>query len=302
MTEAVIKVRPYAQVHEYDSVVFPSFEEGVKFMHDLVKNRVYPASVRLVDNLQFRFAIAFTGSSKGAIKLLLSKIAKFYLTTIRGYDPFKLCVATLLFEGSQSEVDYQKTHLYRIAKEHNGTRGGPENGKRGYNLTFLIAYIRDFVMSHNFIAESLETSVPWSNVLTLCDSTRKQIFESTKKYGIKSTPIVTFRVTLLYETVIPSLLSCGVGRNCLHVLRLQHRRPVGPIGSVREDRGGGATDHDALRRVAVAPPRNREAQEEAAAARDVALWSGDPEEAQGGHRSPEHIRDRQHRDRDSTQA
>ncbi len=201
VTEAVLRVRPMAEVHEYDSVVFPTFEDGVKFMRDLAKHRVHPASVRLVDNMQFRFAAAFSGTSTGVLKSLMHKLAKFYLTKIRGYDPYKLAVATLLFEGSKEEVEYQQKQLYEIAAKYNGMRAGADNGKRGYQLTFLIAYIRDFVMEHNFIAESLETSVPWTNVVTLCENTKKQIKESIKKHGVKGEPFVTFRVTLLYETV-----------------------------------------------------------------------------------------------------
>ena len=188
-------------------MIFPCFEDGVRFMHDLAKNRVNPASVRLVDNMQFRFAAAFSGSSTSLFRSILNKAAKFYITTIKGYDPYKLAVATLLFEGSKEEVEYQKKLLYEIAEKHNGMRAGGENGRKGYRLTFLIAYIRDFVMEHKFIAESLETSVPWSNVMSLCQNTKKQIIETAKKLGIKKEPFVTFRVTLLYETVLLLLMN-----------------------------------------------------------------------------------------------
>jgi len=41
---------------------------------------------------------------------------------------------------------------------------GSENGIRGYMLTFMIAYLRDLAAQHKFVAESFETSCPWSNV------------------------------------------------------------------------------------------------------------------------------------------
>lgn len=201
MTEVVLRVRNFAEVHKYDSIVFPSFEDGVNFMHDLAKNRVHPASVRLIDNLQFRFAAAFSGASTSFLKSFMQRIAKFYLTKVRGYDPYKLSVATLLFEGSREEVKYQEKMVYSLAAKHGGMQAGETNGKRGYQLTFLIAYIRDFVMAYNFIAESMETSVPWSRVNELCENTRKSILENAKRLGIKIEPFVTFRVTLLYETV-----------------------------------------------------------------------------------------------------
>jgi alkyldihydroxyacetonephosphate synthase len=169
-------------------------------MNDLVKNRVCPASVRLMDSLQFRFAIAFSGTPTTFKKKLMSKIKTFFLTKVKGYDPHKLAVATLLFEGNKDEVELQTRKVFEISKKYNGLQAGEESGHKGYNLTFLIAYIRDFVMEHNFIAESLETSVPWKNILPLCENTRKSIYESAKKYGVDREPFVTFRITLLYET------------------------------------------------------------------------------------------------------
>lgn len=196
-----MRVRQFSEIHKYDSIVFPTFEDGVDFMRDLARNRIYPASVRLVDNTQFRFATAFTGSPKTLLQSIMQRIGKFYLTKIKNYDPQKLAIATLLFEGSKQEVEYQEKRLYAISAQHNGMQAGEFNGKRGYQLTFLIAYIRDFVMSYNFIAESMETSVPWSRVKELCSSTRKTILETAKRLGVKIEPFVSFRVTLLYETV-----------------------------------------------------------------------------------------------------
>jgi alkyldihydroxyacetonephosphate synthase len=63
------------------------------------------------------------------------------------------------------------------AKKFNGMAAGAENGMRGYLLTFLIAYMRDFGCEHKISAESFETSVQWSNVSTLCKRVTKRIFD-----------------------------------------------------------------------------------------------------------------------------
>lgn len=50
ITEVVIKVWALPEVTEYDSLIFPSFEDGVQFMYDLGMSKKWPASCRLVDN------------------------------------------------------------------------------------------------------------------------------------------------------------------------------------------------------------------------------------------------------------
>ena len=52
--------------------------------------------------------------------------------------------ATLLFEGSKQEIDAQEKTVYRIAAKYGGMKAGVDNGIRGYFLTYMIAYLRDF--------------------------------------------------------------------------------------------------------------------------------------------------------------
>lgn len=79
--------------------------------------------------------------------------------------------------------------------------GGSENGMRGYLLTFLIAYTRDFAADYYVAAESFETSCPWSNVANLCSRVKKRIWDEAAKYGFPQDKVwISFRITQLYNT------------------------------------------------------------------------------------------------------
>jgi len=54
VTEAVLRVRPIPEVKEYSSIIFHDFEIGIKFMDDVARSRNWPASLRVVDNTQFK--------------------------------------------------------------------------------------------------------------------------------------------------------------------------------------------------------------------------------------------------------
>jgi alkyldihydroxyacetonephosphate synthase len=58
-----------------------------------------------------------------------------------------MCVATVMIEGTAEEIKAQKTRIYGIASKFRGLDAGEENGHRGYFLTFMIAYLRDFGMN-----------------------------------------------------------------------------------------------------------------------------------------------------------
>ena len=101
------------------------------------------------------------------------------------FDPNKMSLCTLLFEGSKIEVETQQKIVYGIAKKYKGFRAGAENGERGYFLTFMIGYLRDFGFKYNFIAESFETSLPWKDVGKMCTAVGKRITDDCKKLGVK---------------------------------------------------------------------------------------------------------------------
>ncbi|MEQ1605113.1 MAG: FAD-binding oxidoreductase [Pyrinomonadaceae bacterium] len=199
VTSAIVKLFPLPESQAYSSVLFPSYEAGYAFMQELAHTSIPPASVRLVDNLQFQFGLALKPASTG-LKVWKSSIEKFIVTKVKGFDPYKMVALTLVFEGTASEVDRQQTDVYRIAAKHGGMKAGEENGRRGYQLTYSIAYIRDFLMNYYIIAESFETSCAWSDALTICDNVKRVLREEYAKRGLPGTPFVTSRITQVYRT------------------------------------------------------------------------------------------------------
>jgi alkyldihydroxyacetonephosphate synthase len=111
-----------------------------------------------------------------------------------------MVACTLLFEGSRAEVAAQERSVYAIAKRHGGMKGGAENGARGYALTFAIAYIRDFLLDHHVVAESFETTVPWSQCIPLVQNVIQRLWQEHTKRGLPGKPYVSARVTQLYDT------------------------------------------------------------------------------------------------------
>jgi alkyldihydroxyacetonephosphate synthase len=199
VTSAVVKVFPLPEAQVYGSIVFPDFESGVRFLYDLQAAGGVPASVRLVDNLQFQLSQMLKPRSTGW-KAIESRIQRLVVTRVKGFDVERMTACTIVYEGSKAEVEAQQKHVGALAKKYGGLAGGSANGQRGYQLTFGIAYIRDWIMNHWLLGESFETSVPWSQALTLCENVKRRIREECAKRRIGGTPFVTCRVTQLYPT------------------------------------------------------------------------------------------------------
>jgi alkyldihydroxyacetonephosphate synthase len=199
VTSAVVKIYPMPEVQKYGSVLFHDFASGVAFLRDVQLSGVLPASIRLMDNLQFQFGQALKPTKTG-LSALKSRLEKLVVLGVRGFDKDRMVACTLLFEGSADEVRRQERSIYRIASRHRGMKAGAENGRRGYQLTFSIAYIRDFMLEHYVLAESFETSVAWSHVEDLVENVKQRLWQEHAKRSLPGKPFISARVTQLYDT------------------------------------------------------------------------------------------------------
>jgi alkyldihydroxyacetonephosphate synthase len=199
VTQAVVKIFPQPEVRRYDSLLFRSFADGVAFMYDLTREATPPASVRLVDNLQFQLSLTLKPKAEG-LHALKRRLEKALVIKLKGFEPLEMVACTLVYEGDRADVAAQERAVARLARRYRGMRAGAENGRIGYQLTFGIAYLRDFIMRHYILGESLETSVPWSQALELCDNVKRRVIEEYARRGLPGKPFVSCRVTQVYQT------------------------------------------------------------------------------------------------------
>jgi alkyldihydroxyacetonephosphate synthase len=199
ITKATLKLHTLPGVQTYNSALFHDWETGVEFMYELSQGDAVPASARLMDNAQFRFGQALKERSRG-LDVWMKKVEKFFVLNIKGFDPYKMVGTSFKLEGSQQEVAFQQNHLKNLTKKYNGLIAGADNGKRGYNLTFAIAYIRDFMSNYHIVGETMETSVPWSKIHAVCDAATDRLHELHKKHNIPGTPYISYRIPQIYHT------------------------------------------------------------------------------------------------------
>ena len=200
ITEAVFKVRSMPEAKTFASLVFPSFEDGFRFMRQVARDKLQPASIRLMDNTQFVLGSSLK-PEQSIFENFIDSIVRFYVVKIKGFSPENICAVTMSFEGTKHEVAKHEAKLNNLAvSKFNGLVGGAGNGIRGYFLTFVIAYLRDFGLQHQFIAESFETSVPWDKVEQVIRETKAQVLVDCKAAGIAHDPMISARVTQTYDS------------------------------------------------------------------------------------------------------
>jgi len=200
ITEVRLKLRPIPKVQIYGSLLLPNFEAGFHVMREVAARRIQPASIRLMDPLQFQLGHCLKPKSHSRIAAFFSWIQKFYITRILGFKQEEMVAITLLFEGDDAgAISENMKRIKAINKKYGGISAGSSNGERGYQMTYAIGYLRDFAMDYQFVTESFETAVPWDRALQVCSKVKQRIAESSAKRGIPYPPFITCRVTQTYD-------------------------------------------------------------------------------------------------------
>ena len=200
VTKAVLRIHKLPEAKKYGSVIFSDWKKGVAFMAALNQTGAKPASIRLVDNVQFRLGQALKPAPSDRVHILKSKAEKLLITKVKGFDPHQMVAATMVLEGTKDEVEYQFKVVMDTAKKFGGVSGGPSNGERGYMLTYAIAYIRDLLADYYIVGETYETTVPWSRIHEVCDAVKRVAAAEHKRLGFPGKPFVSPRVTQMYHT------------------------------------------------------------------------------------------------------
>jgi alkyldihydroxyacetonephosphate synthase len=264
ITRAVIHVHPLPEVKRYGSVIFADWPTGVDFMRALNRTGAKPASIRLVDNLQFRLGQSLKAAPTGS-KALKSKVEAVFVTRVKGFDPHTMVAATIVYEGTASEVEHQQKVVAATAKRFGGVQGGSGNGERGYMLTYAIAYLRDFLADYYVIGETYETTVPWDRIHDVCDAVQRVANSEHARLGFPGKPFTSPRVTQLYHSGVCIYFTHGLSHRGIEDGDAKFAEMERNIRAAIMDAGGSISHHHGVGKLRrsfvdrVASPESTEA-------------------------------------------
>jgi alkyldihydroxyacetonephosphate synthase len=237
ISELALRVRPAPLERSYEGVFFESFDAGVQTLQTLVREHATPDVARLSDEPETRMSLALAGS--GGAKGLLGRL---YLG-VRGYRHG--CLAILGFEGGREEVAARRARALKLVRRCGGLAVGRSPGEAWLRSRFSAPYLRDELLTHGVMVETLETATQWSNLRRLHGEVGRAIGDA---LGTRGTPgLVMCHVSHLYET--------GASLYFTFIARQQQEDPIGQWAAVKEAAsraivaaGGTITHHHAVGR------------------------------------------------------
>ncbi len=192
--EVSLRVRGAPAERVYEGVMFESFAAGVQALKAMAQEHALPDVARLSDATETRMSMAPAGA--GGLK---GRLGRAYLRA-RGYGEGQTerCIAICGFEGDGDEVKARRGRALALARRNGGLALGGSPGRAWLKGRFQAPYLRDELLTHGVMVETLETATRWSNVERLHDAVTGAIEGALADQGTPG--LVMCHVSHLYET------------------------------------------------------------------------------------------------------
>ncbi len=158
ITSAFVRVSPIPELEKFHGVFFPSFEQGVAAINDIVHSRQQLSMLRLSDSVETDTTLALTGNER-TIRMLNG------LLRVRGLkERDEKCMLFMGITKEQGLAWKTRRTALDIVREHGGVHVGRKMGSEWRKSRFKAPYLRNTLWDLGYAVDTLETALTWSSL------------------------------------------------------------------------------------------------------------------------------------------
>jgi alkyldihydroxyacetonephosphate synthase len=189
IVEVTLRVRPRPTVRRYEAFSLPRYGAGVDAFRALVQDGAAADVMRLSDPVETRVSLALAGG--GATTRALGA----YLRA-RGHGDG--CLTILGWAGtSEPALRRRRAAAARVLRAHGAVALGTPVGQAWEHGRFNAPYLRDELLAHGVMVETLETATTWDRLLELHEAVVGALDGALRGRG--TPPVVWCHVSHVYR-------------------------------------------------------------------------------------------------------
>jgi alkyldihydroxyacetonephosphate synthase len=189
ITDVTVRVRAAPKLRRYEGWMAADFAAGADALQQLAQRDALPDVVRLSDEDETRVSLALSGSGGPGRAL-----AGAYLGLRRRR---RGCLVIVGWEGQREAVERRRTAAAVVLRSAGCVGLGSRPGRAWARSRFEGPYLRDELMDHGYLVETLETAHTWSRLGELYRGVRSAIAGALHAQG--TPPIVTCHISHVYR-------------------------------------------------------------------------------------------------------
>ena len=167
ITRAAVRIRPLPEVEAFYGVFFHDWLSGVEAVRQIAQARLPISMARLSNAQETDTTLALAGKDS------LIAWAKRGLNLVRYGD--ERCLLIFGVTGNPRLTRLARQQTLEIARQHGGLFTGTMIGKTWRKSRFLTPYLRNTLWERGYTIDTLETAVPWGQVLQTAQDIQQAI-------------------------------------------------------------------------------------------------------------------------------
>ncbi len=195
ITKAKMRIHKLPTIKNYRGLLFKDFLSGAQAIRTIIQSGLEPTTIRLSDELETGAFMKMRPESESMLENALSSSVKWYLKN-RGYSESP-ALMILGFEANDNSVNKEVKMALEVCKQFDGLDLGTRVGQHWYKDRFALPYLRDTLLDHMIMLDTLETATTWSNFSNLYKSVQKALIDSIQSFGFS--PMVFCHISHSYH-------------------------------------------------------------------------------------------------------
>lgn len=201
ITELTLRVREVPAARHYEAALAPTFEAGSAAFRALAQAGIPATVMRLSDHQETVATLAMGGHDDASVLVRLRQRVQAMVLRQRGFDPIAQRGALVILGWEAATTPLLRARrraAWRILHRH-GVRGLGRSGGRSWQRgRFGGPAVRDLLMDHGYLVETLESATTWTDLMALHVAVRDAITNALTADGCAS--FVMVHISHVYET------------------------------------------------------------------------------------------------------
>lgn len=174
ITQATLRLAALPEYDDYRGYLLPSFAEGVEAAREIMQSDLSPSVLRLSDEAETESTLALRAPPQGFAGVA-EGVGRWYMGR-RGVSLESGSVMILGFEGKEAGVRRQRAAVKPILGRHGAFSIGRGAGRAWKRGRYDAPLLRDTLLDHGLMVDTLETAVTWDRYLALHAAVRDALY------------------------------------------------------------------------------------------------------------------------------
>ncbi len=189
ITDAIIRVKPIPEYEKFSAVFFPDWDHGTKAVREIINDGIGVSMCRLSDAQETVTTLELSG------KVKLVNLANRGLSLI-GNGPDR-CLLIYGITGDKRTAHFSKRRVMQVFSAYHGFPVDFVIGDMWRKTRFTTPYLRNSLWDLGYALDTLETALPWNNVVSTLAKVKRAISDAGQEEGIK--PLVFSHLSHHYQ-------------------------------------------------------------------------------------------------------